>query len=125
MPFCSTCSAKLDDGDTYCPDCGNEVVRIVDARPGATYSVAGTRTPQQQASYEHGKDAMQGAIDYTFSTMALGFMVIGIWLLLMLVWFLIVGTAVVVWVPAALAVVGALVIVNVLQRWYAGVKQRA
>lgn len=46
MPFCSTCSAAIAPTDEHCPECGREIVRIVDARPGATVTVSGAKRVQ-------------------------------------------------------------------------------
>ena len=33
MTYCATCASQIDAGSDQCPNCGRDVLRIVDARP--------------------------------------------------------------------------------------------
>ena len=123
MPYCATCATRLEPGHTHCPDCGAEVLRIVDARPGTTY----TMRPGQRAAPASGATA--GEVVTEMVNRGISYMWSIIWILVF--W----GAGVVIafsmfgsemsgwWVLSAgvLAAIGE----QVLSRWWGGVKAKA
>lgn len=120
MTYCSSCAATIEASDQYCPKCGREVVRIVDARP-QTVAVEGKT--QQQINAE-GRAVGKGIIDE-------GFSLIGAVIVIMLLWWLSLGLTIAIFGNNSLGwqVIGTLVLAGVgqavLSEQYKKLKRKA